>query len=220
MAPIDHIRELVASNPNVRTELVKLQNGDTNISDEVKRKLYLYGIIHSDFNNNNIIIKNPIVKKSLSINWIKSVELQSKSLFDIALQYITTGANYLEGVSLLNEYLDNNLDIGNAEKELSYYYIGFAHHQLREYEKSNKYFKKMIISQDTSLSMHYRQKCFIGLNHFSLNEFDEGKALLEDVINNYKKEQPYAIALLNLAIQLIEKGSESNRKKQFHYWMN
>ena len=41
--PIDHIRELVISNKKVRDAVKDIQNGINNLSDEIKRKLYLYG---------------------------------------------------------------------------------------------------------------------------------------------------------------------------------
>ncbi|MDZ7817407.1 MAG: hypothetical protein U5K55_01825 [Aliarcobacter sp.] len=71
--PIDHIRELVISNKKVRDAVKDIQNGINNLSDEIKRKLYLYGIISSNFNEKTVI-KNKIISESLSIEWINTLE--------------------------------------------------------------------------------------------------------------------------------------------------
>ena len=50
IAPIDHIRELVKTNKSIRKSILSIHKNDTlNWCDDIKRKLYLYGIINSKF---------------------------------------------------------------------------------------------------------------------------------------------------------------------------
>ncbi len=211
--PISYIRELVSKDNEIRSAVLKLQYGDANISDEVKRKLYLSGIINLNIVDDEIKIKNPIISKSISIEWLKSVSFKSYNNFELGVEYITKEIQLSEGISLLKKYLKDDININYSNKRYAHYYIGYAYHKLKKYAESNKYLEKYIIHRDISSDLHFRQKCFIGLNYLKLNEIDEGKLFLEDIVENYKKGEPYLIALLNLAITLISFDRQGNEKR-------
>ncbi|MGL5706311.1 MAG: AAA-like domain-containing protein [Tannerellaceae bacterium] len=211
IAPIDHIRELVATNATIRKAIVNIRSNSNEISSEIKSKLYLFGIINSDFNN--LSIKNKIIDLSLSDEWLKSVERQTKSLFEIGSEAITKDIDIDKGIEYLKEYLNSDLNIPNAERQLSNYYIGYGYHSQHKFKESNEYLLNLIISCDISTDLHYRQKLFIGLNFLALKEFVKAEEYLNEIIENYKNTQPYLNALLNLARGLLEKGFENNKER-------
>jgi len=211
IAPVDHIRELVSTNTTVRNAIINLRKGINHISSEVKSKLYLFGIISSDFEN--VKIKNKIIDNSLSEEWLLSIEKQSKSLFELGSDSILKGIDIDGGILMLSDYLDSDLNIPNAQKQLSLYYIGYGYHLKRLYAESNIYLKQQIISQDISNDLHYRQKLFIGLNHLSLREYEEGEKYIVEIISDYKNSPPYLNALLNLSQSLIERDYKGNKVK-------
>ncbi len=77
--PVDHIRELIKNDRSVRQAIIGIQRGGDIGSDEIKQKLYLYGIISSDFTK-KVTIKNKIIKKALSIEWLESINTQKQDL--------------------------------------------------------------------------------------------------------------------------------------------
>ena len=211
VAPVDHIRELVTNNATVRNAISNLRKSGNGISSEIKNKLYLFGIINSDFNN--LSIKNKIIDLSLSDGWLKSVDRQAKSLFEIGSEAIMKGFDIKGGIETLKEYLDSDLNIPNAQRQLSLYYIGYGYHSQYHFKESNEYLLQQIVSCDISTDLHYRQKLFIGLNYISLKDFEKGESHLNEIINDYKDTPPYLNALLNLSTSLLEKGFEEYKER-------
>lgn len=102
--PVDHIRELVKTNKNLRRAVFKIQNSQFDLNDDLKKELYLYGIISSDYEN-RIEIKNQIIKRSLSLEWLRSfdkfdfINAPNKNLFD------SYNARYLSFVDISNSFV-------------------------------------------------------------------------------------------------------------------
>lgn len=215
VAPIDHIRELVANNPTIRNAISNIRKGINNISSEVKSKLYLFGIINSDFNN--IKIKNKVIDLSLSNEWLLSIDRQTKSLFELGSDAVMKGFDIEGGISMLKEYLESDLNIPNAQRQLSLYYIGYAYHSKLNFAESNEYLLKEIISCDISTDLHYRQKLFIGINYLSQKEFENGEKYLLEIIENYKNTPPYLNALFNLSLGQLEYGFSEFKEKSKLY---
>jgi tetratricopeptide (TPR) repeat protein len=214
VAPIDHIREVVKENAELRKALKKIySNNIQEIDDELRQKLYLYGITSYSNSSSIIQIKNKILEKALSNTWLESLDSKSQSLFDIGLELITTNKNWLGGIKKLQEYLDSATKISEPNKNLSHYYLGYAYHSLEDYKTSNDYLIPEPIRFDSSPDLHYRQKLFIGLNYISLDEIDEGIKYLEEIVSKYKKGIPYANALLNLTGSLLDVDFEQNYKR-------
>ncbi|TOO18836.1 hypothetical protein CGH41_23780, partial [Vibrio parahaemolyticus] len=70
--PIDHIRSLVEADVELRNGVISLSYGKLDaVSDAIKSKLYLSGIINSL--EENATFKNKVIESSLSDNWISSL---------------------------------------------------------------------------------------------------------------------------------------------------
>ncbi|WPO82665.1 AAA-like domain-containing protein [Chryseobacterium sp. JJR-5R] len=201
IAPIDHIRELVKANKELRDSVIQIINCDNDINDFLKSKLYLYGIISSNFNA-EIRIKNKIIEETLNLTWIKSVEKSSKNLYNYGLQNIDD-KNWSEAISNLTEYLENN-DIGPKEHEIGNYNLGFAYYSQRNFEQALKYFSKEYKIVKT---LTKNAPSFKGMSLISIGQIEEGKKILEEVIEQKGNDFPYRNSLLNLANLVMDEDS-------------
>lgn len=200
--PVDHIRELIKSNKPVRDAIANIQKGISNISDEMKQKLYLYGIINSRFDEKTMI-KNQIIVKSLSLEWLKSFSDKSQITITYGLAQFTN-KEYRKAVETFTEILDDTT-ITKEDEETSYYFLGKSYFFLRDFENSQKYllytFKDEVYKREAI--------SFLGMCKLKSN-FEEAVELLESVIAIETNDFAYHNALLNLAINLSEK--ENKRK--------
>jgi len=193
IAPIDHIRELVKTDKKVRTAIIKIHSKKTDtLSDEIKKKLYLYGIINSKFDEETKI-KNPIIELSLTEEWIKSIEKQSQDNYSYGLEKIDQ-LEFAEAIQSLNDFMANSSPT-KQQVEICNYNIGFAYYKLRKLDSANEYFSK----EYTLESYKGNAKSFLGICTISLGKIDDGIRILEDVIQNKTNDFAYRNAIMNLA---------------------
>lgn len=202
IAPIDHIRELVKSNKEIRDSIIKIINRDKDINDFIKSKLYLYGIINSNFNS-EIRIKNRIIEETLNLNWIKSIEKSSKNLFTYGLQNIDD-KNWSEAILNLTEFLEHD-DVGPKEYELGNYNLGFAYYSQRKFEEALIYFSKEYSIVKTCMK---NAPSFKGISLISIGKIDEGKKILQEIIDEKGNDFSYRNAVLNLASLVMNNEEE------------
>ena len=193
IAPIDHIRELVKSDKNVRNAVLSIQqNKNFDLSDEIKKKLYLFGIINSKFDE-SIKIKNPIIKNSLSINWIKSIDKQTQSQLSYGLELMEQ-FEFKEAISILSEFISNSTPT-KRELEICNYNIGFAYYNIRDLENAIEYFSK-----DYGLNIFKgNPNSLLGICKLGIGEKEIGIEILEEVIKKKTKDFAFRNAILNLA---------------------
>lgn len=193
IAPVDHIRELVKTNKMVRKAVYNMQKGIGNISDDIKSKLYLYGIIGSKFNE-KLIIKNRIIEESLSIEWINTIEKQIQDGLSYGLDKFDNG-EYKEAISILIEF-DKNSNPTKQQSEICNYNIGFAYYNLRDWKNAISYFSK----EYTETELYkYNSLSLLGSCKIANGEQEEGINILEKIILEKTTDFAYHNALLNLA---------------------
>lgn len=202
IAPIDHIRELVSDDRDIQEAVISLHSFDSqiDISDKVKSKLYLYGIISSGEKDGDVKIKNKIIEKSLSLSWINSLSEDVSSLISKAVSLIEKSLDYHRAIELLTPVLENSEVTDSGNLSVALYYLGYAEHAIGEYKKSNKHLLEKPVSKNTSPLLHFRAKLFIGLNYYQLNEKESGNETLQYVIDNFPNTITWANAALNLAM--------------------
>jgi hypothetical protein len=193
IAPIDHIRELVKTNKDVRNAVLSIQqNKGTDLSDDIKKKLYLFGIINSRFDEETSI-KNPIIKNSLSINWIKSIDKQTQSQLSYGLELMEK-FEYQEAITILSEYISNSSPT-KQELEICNYNIGFAYYNIRDLKSAIEYFSK-----DYSLNLYKgNPNSLLGICKLGVGERETGVDILEDILKQKTKDFAFRNAALNLA---------------------
>lgn len=176
IAPVDHIRELVKSNIKIREAVLDIhRGGKKDINDEIKNKLYLCGIINSDFQNNTII-KNPIIAKSISENWIQSIEKENQSNYSIGLSLVDT-KDYTQALTVLSDYLQYN-DPTEAQIENCNYSIGFCLFKLDRFNEAITYFLKDYYTKSFKENSLY----LLGVCYLKENDVDTGKEKLKAFI--------------------------------------
>lgn len=199
--PIDHIRDLVNHNTDVRKALIKLKQGKIDeLSDEIINKFYLFGITASKINKQNLKIKNKVLELSLSDEWINKIELEKKGYYELGIEKIKQD-EHLEGIKYLQEYIQN--EPKGSFVDISKYTIGLAYHDFGDYELSNKYLIEKPIKREKYTDVYYLQLSYIGINFFKLEKFDEALIYYNEIINDNKIPQTVINSFINKGEALI-----------------
>lgn len=213
IAPIDHIRELTKSNKDIRKAIINIhKKNSSEINDDIKKKLYLYGIINSKFNEETRI-KNRIIELSLSEEWLKSIEKENSYVSGLAKFY---EKDYQETIDILTSVLENTKS--SNEIDGCNYFIGLSYLKIGDYENSIKYFS----SEYKDVSFRNDSLAFLGVSQMAIGD-KNSIATLEQAIQSESNTHAYHNALLNLAVNfndedksliLFEKLYESTFKSE------
>lgn len=211
-APIDNIRELVSKDKELRNSIVEISYGNgKSISDKIKSKLYLAGIIN--YNDRDITIKNQIIAEALSLGWIRSIEEKEKGFIKTALDYISQ-ENYEEALIAFEKYLEDN-EFDENESSLYYYYIGLAAYRTNKLEKASEYLEKSSFDQEEASKVFFNLHYIKGLVYYYRNMIEESLYALNIVIQGKKNDETYLRALINYgSFSLISENIESKQKAQ------
>lgn len=190
--PIDNIRELVINDREIRNAIIELdfKKGKV-ISDRIKSKLYLAGIIN--YEEKDISIKNEIIKQSLNLDWIQSLEEEEKGLFNIGMEEYNK-KNYSNALNSFKKYLESNefVDISH-----SYYIMGHCASVIQRYEESLTYYNKCDFNVKEEPIWFYRVLAQKGLLYFNLNKIELSLNSFKEIIENWKKDELFSRSLLN-----------------------
>ena len=197
--PIDNIRELVKNDRELRNAIIEIAYKKGNeVSDKIKSKLYLSGI--TNFNgNNDVHIKNEIIKRSLSLDWIKQIEEEDKGLIVLANEFYGK-ENYSDSLFYFEKYLENNKFDSNIES-LYYYYMGSAAYHLSNFKKSLDYLNFTNFKKGSAEEPFYYWTLNLkGLVSFYNGNIADSLAFLRQIIDDKKGNDSYMQALLNYGI--------------------
>jgi tetratricopeptide (TPR) repeat protein len=209
-APIDTIRTLVKEDRDLRDAIVQLayDRGDA-LSDKIKNKLYLAGIVN--YNDNEIRIKNRIINNALSMTWLQKVEEEDKGLLAYAVELHAKGL-YKDSIEKFEYYLKNN-DFPETSSYVYYYYIGSCYYHLNNYDRSLEYLKKIPFEPQVPY-VDYRQVSFYkGADYLKLGRYQDAQICFEKVKDGEERDDLYFSAKLNslTALQHIESADVDNQ---------
>ncbi|MDR3047514.1 MAG: AAA-like domain-containing protein, partial [Bacteroidales bacterium] len=194
-SPVDNIREIVKYDRELRNAIIEIAyKKGKEVSDKIKSKLYLSGITNYN-DNNDIHIKNEILKKSLSLDWIKKVEEEDKGLIKLALEFHEK-ENYSESLAYFEKFLENNIFDSEVES-LYYYYMGSAAYHLSNFKKSLEFLNRTNFNKEESEKFYYISLNLKGLVNFYVGKIEESLTYLQQVIDTKKGDEIYVRALLN-----------------------
>lgn len=190
IAPVDHIRELIKNNDELKEALKCIHsNKSSNITDEIKRKLYLYGIISSDFNS-NLLIKNKIISSTLNVDWLNSLD-RDLSLNNALSKY--TNGFYNEAIGIFDSLLQEENSV--VTNEQIRYYTGLSYYNLNDFDETVKH-----LDYEFETDVAFDSKVFLALSKLRLGDSD-GIEILEEIAKSDNKNSiTFFIAILNIAI--------------------
>ncbi|BES61593.1 AAA-like domain-containing protein [Dysgonomonas capnocytophagoides] len=209
--PVDNIRELVENDRELRNALIEIEyNKSKEISDKIKNKLYLAGIINYN-GNDNVHIKNEILKHTLNLDWIKKLEEEDKGVLRLALE-LYDKRNYKEALSYFEKYLVDQIFEDN-DMSVSYYYMGHAAYSISEFNKAIKYLELAKFDKEDAGNIYYRLLNLKGLTFFHLNKYKESLNCFKQVIDSGRQDETYIRSLFNYGSSSLKSGEEEYRNE-------
>ena len=207
-SPVDNIRELVEKDRELRNALIEIAyKKGKEVSDKIKSKLYLAGITNYN-GDNDIHIKNEIIRQSLSIDWIRKIEEEDKGLINLALEYCGK-ENFSEALSCFERYLEDNSFDKEAESSC-YHEMGRAAYRISNFEKSIKYLNLAKFDKKDMSKLYYLTLNLKGLSFYYLKDFNSSLTCFKEIIDSDRKDEIYIRALFNY-------GSISLKSKESQY---
>ncbi|QIX62877.1 hypothetical protein HER32_17530 [Hymenobacter sp. BT18] len=104
--PLDNIRSMIQKDQDIARAVISLRNKDYQaIAMAQRRQLYLLGVVGANFENDKIAIKNRIIDKALSKEWLLEIVDDDNSLMELATLAFAR-KDYDGVISLLEESID------------------------------------------------------------------------------------------------------------------
>jgi tetratricopeptide (TPR) repeat protein len=217
--PIDHIRTLVETDGAVRDAIMSIHYGRAGgISDAVKNKLYLAGIIRPPRDiEEPIEIRNRLLQESLSESWIQDVEHKIHSNFELAEQRYKKGL-YSEAISLYQEAIAEGAGT-STDQGLMYYRLGTCQFNLARYTEAIESLSKTLFgSTGSTSSLYYSIEHMLGLAKFFQKNLAESvehyRNVLKQDIRGEEKPVLYFDACINLSIALLASPNIGGNSKE------
>ncbi|ACD90414.1 TPR repeat-containing protein [Chlorobium limicola DSM 245] len=192
--PVDNIRELIKADSELRDAIVEIEykKGEA-ISDRVKSKLYLAGIIN--YTNGNINIKNEIIKKAINLEWINSINEEQKGLAKIALEHFEN-EEFAQCLNSFKRFLQDN-KFQKSDSSIYYYYMGYSAYRISLTDEALKYLNNTSFDEEDETRLYYLTHNLKGLLYFYNGDLDESLQNFKIVLSRGKKDEIYARALVN-----------------------
>jgi len=181
LAPVDSIRDKVKADSELRDALIQLSIDKGNsLSDDVKSKLYLAGII--GYEQTVPGFKNPILARSLSYDWLLSLHSQELNYLSVADKSIHLERDYKKAISHLTKFLDSNpTDVDEVDK--AHYLMGEAYYRMYQPEQSLKFLETL--NKRGKLTKFYNQSLLLrGYTLASNEQFKDAEKCYRDLMND------------------------------------
>lgn len=170
-APVDHIRDLVEANSEIRDAIIQINySKGSELSDEIKKKLYLAGIIKAGYESADIKVKNKVILECLSESWLQSLEIKHGDILQLASEKSKAG-NYLEAAKLYVQFIQENPEEDSGK--YTYHDAGMAYYDAKEYKEALSYFEKALFDKQNYAIFYYNNLYYKGLCNFMLNNYED-----------------------------------------------
>jgi hypothetical protein len=192
LAPIDHIRSLVATDRDVREALIGVRKGfGDKITDQARSKLYLAGIVGAPgLEGEALKLKNRVIENALSEKWLEEIDRQSRGVLNLGRE------NYLEGrfeaaVAYFEEYLAGS-EIDPASSDA--YRLAIAYFNIGRAAKAIDWFERHLIagtlSNEAALGLRY----LLGRAYAASENVQQAIAYFEVVVSSGQSRYSAAAA--------------------------
>lgn len=192
--PVDNIRELIKADAELRNAIIEIEyKKGEKVSDRIKSKLYLAGIIN--YTNGDIRIKNEVIKRAINLDWINSINEEEKGLTKIALEHFDKG-EFAQCLSSFKKYLQNN-SFSKSEKSIYYYYMGYSAYRTSNNKEGIQYLNKTDFDIEDETKFFYMTHNLKGLLYYYTDNIDLSLEHFKSVLSRGKKDEIFARALVN-----------------------
>lgn len=181
LAPVDHIRKLVEEDRDIRNAVVSIHHRKfQSITDEQRSKLYLSGIIKSDFSSLALKIKNKVIEECLSEDWIANVENSKLSLMDQA-QNCLAQKDYRNALLLFKAY-EESATSTKEDGPLLFNCIGECYFRLGDYQSTIEYLTKRPFKKSEVVPLYYIQNYVLANAYYAIDEIDKSIECYESIV--------------------------------------
>lgn len=211
--PIDNIREIVKKDSLIQDALIEIEYGKGDvISDNIKQKLYLAGIIN--YTENDVKIKNRIIKESISSQWVNSIRNQEENSLEKGIEYYNEGL-FKKAITFIKSYISqNNNAEGSDEYNVSQFYLGLSHYYDNKFEEALTNLNNVNFDPKQFGNLYSKTELFKGYIFQNNNNYKSAKKAFENIINIGINDEFYLSAKINLGLvlSLSEKDKETSIK--------
>lgn len=209
--PIDNIREIVQKDREIRNSIIEIEyKKGKEISDRIKSKLYLAGIIN--FEDDDIHIKNEIIRRSLSYEWVRKLEEEEEGLLNLAIREYRN-FNYLEALNTFENFLSANKFESTPDNSPTFFLMGHCAFLLRKFDKAFEYFSMTNYNAEEEALSYYKTLSYKGLTYYYLDKPQQSLDCFREVISKWKKDGIYAQALLNYGGISLKTNQDKNKNE-------
>ena len=206
-APVDHIRELVRENADVRSSVWSLIEGrPEEISDAAKTKLYLFGIIRASGATERPTIKNEIIARALSTEWLKGLAKDKITVFNQAQEQFDR-KRYERALQGYLDYLE-----GASEQEnlyfLAWYFAGSCHYNLGQHADALTCFAN--VTELGNRELEARRDMLIGICHLHQEQFEQSIHWLKKALQDSLEPALQCQIQLNLGSAFLSRRIASD----------
>ena len=207
--PVDHIRSLVQSDKELRESVIAINYDKPDIlSDRIKNRMYLAGILGSDFEHGDIRIKNRIIESALDEAWLSEVDKVEKLSMTKAEELFTKG-KYAQAEEIYSVLVGEH-ESGTAEHMGASYKLGVCYFHMGSYKKAISTYADALYDKEGYSHLYMDQIYTLGMSHYILNEDDEAVGYFDEIIEDAKSPFYYE-ALMNKAAILVRTDMETNK---------
>lgn len=218
--PIDHIRDLVRSDKAILRSIKQInRDPKLRLTDLIKKKLYLSGIIESDSSHSELKIKNRVIEASLSNEWLEGIESLSLALVFMGDEQKQQG-HFHEAIKNYSEALERN-DVGDTKyKSLIVFSIAHCYQQLEDWNKALDFYNKCSFNRTDSPEQFLSVLLNTGVCHFANEEYQKASTLFEDLYKQTKRGIFKWKACVNYAGTLIRLGRPEADQKALELYQD
>lgn len=211
--PVDNIREIVKKDLSIQDALIEIEYGKGDvISDDIKQKLYLSGIIN--YIENDVKIKNRIIKESLSSQWINSIRTGTINLLEKGILFYND-KSFKSAISTLKTYLSkqNNDPENNEDFNVCRFYLGLSYYYDNNFEDALLSLLDVGFDPKQFGNFFYKTELFKGYIFQNTKKLKEAKEAFEKIVNIGIYDEYYLSAKINLASLLSEGKNNLDTQK-------
>lgn len=207
-APVDHIRELVRDSAEIRNAVWEIAAGKAErITASTRTKLYLSGIIRSASEVVAPKLKNEIIAKALSLDWLNGLIVEQRSGVNIAYELYRSG-DYREAYELLNRYLPtvDKSEVSSA----TWFTIGVSAYRIGKYNEAVDLLDKCSFDEAQSANLYWDCQSYRGECSVFLGRFDEAIDLLHPFIASGRRDLVALRARVNLCSAYLHRDDKGD----------